>query len=70
MRTISTVDDRTPPSLEPSDGPLVDGPPLHVPAGSMAPISDFFAAGEFVPTLPHVKCVCMSSVRRDRYHDW
>ena len=53
MRTISTVDDRAPPSLEPSDGPLVDGPPLHVPAGSMAPISDFYAAGAFVPTLPH-----------------
>ena len=50
MRTASAVNDRAPPSLGSSDGPLVNGPSLRVPADSTASISDFYAAGAFVPT--------------------
>ena len=53
MRTASAVNDRAPPSLGSSDGPLVNGPWLRVSADSTASISDFYAACAFVPTPSH-----------------
>ena len=53
MRTASAVNDRAPPSLGSSDGPLVNGPWLRVSADSTASISDFYAACAFVPIPSH-----------------